>query len=360
MRRIIVVSVIGSIVSTSLILGASPASAQDPHRAFSDDSWWNTPLPSSAPVHPSSADMIQWLQQDNGADHIRLAGTGSSGEWGMPIYWADADDPVYRVVATRYTLPPEFASLRIPPEVIPDPTSDAALTIYDLEAGYVSKLQKAVYDPVTDTWSAGGGAVYYLASNGLHGRLPESDEARNYGHRGVPPSTYAVRWDEIQAGRIDHVLKIAVNTTRAENVWPMTGHEDGTTAVNAPPEGTRIRIKPSVDLSSLGLSGASLTVARALQRYGAVIGDQSGGNVVLKVENTVAEGRGWLWQNVLGGGSLSAIPLDSYEVIEHGYQPDPNLLERVLDRLPVLDPEVEPGRPHRSGLRSEGGRPFLR
>ena len=43
-----------------------------------------------------------------------------------------------------------------------------------------------------------------------------------------------------------------------------------------------------MDLSKLGLSPAALTVARALQAYGAVIGDQSGASVELKVENVVA------------------------------------------------------------------------
>jgi len=126
---------------------------------------------------------------------------------------------------------------------------------------------------------------------------------------------------EIESRSIAHVLKIAVPATRCQHVFPMVRDECGTTARYAPPEGTRIRIKPSIDLSRLPLSPAARVVARALQRYGAVIGDQSGRGVVLKVENTVMEGKGWLWQGILDARSLSPIPLTAYQVIRHGYQP---------------------------------------
>jgi hypothetical protein len=191
------------------------------------------------------------------------------------------------------------------------------MTVYDLDKGLVYGFLYASFQ--NNEWSSCGGTVYYLNSNGLEGTLSQSDEARNFGHRGVPPPTYAVRYDEIQAGVIDHVLKIAVNNTADENVFPMTGHQNGSTDSYAPPEGTRIRIKPSVDLSRMSLSPAARVVATALQKYGAVIGDQSGGPVALKVENTIVEGRGWLWNGVLNYQSLSSITLDKFDVIQRGY-----------------------------------------
>jgi hypothetical protein len=41
--------------------------------------------------------------------------------------------------------------------------------------------------------------------------------------------------------------------------------------------------------------------------------------VEIKVENTVAEGRGWLWKGVLSSAALSKIPLSSFEVVKLGY-----------------------------------------
>lgn len=195
------------------------------------------------------------------------------------------------------------------------------MTVYDRERGRVYGFSHARYDRSLDRWYACGGSVYYLGSNGLHGDLAASNQPRNRGHRGLPPPTWAVRYAEIEAGSIAHVLKIAVNTTKCTHVFPMVGNECGTSAAYAPPEGTRIRIKPWVDVARLGLSPAALTIARALQRYGAVIGDQSGGPMILKLENTVAAGKGWLWEGVLGPEALRAIPLHYFEVIKPGYRP---------------------------------------
>ena len=51
-----------------------------------------------------------------------------------------------------------------------------------------------------------------------------------------------------------------------------------------------------------------------------MIGDQSGDGVVIKLENTVAEGLGQLWSGVLTANSLATIPLDAYEVVRLGYR----------------------------------------
>jgi hypothetical protein len=293
------------------------------YRAFSGRSYWNEPLPANVPIDPNSREIVAFLKADNDYDYIRLAGTSSTGTWGQPIYWARPADPVYSVSSTRYTLPPEFSSLRIPRGVKPDVSSDRAMVVYDLDSGYVAWLWQAVYDSSLDKWTAGGGGISYLNSNGLDRRWKhiEGTDPRNRGHRGVPAPVGAVRYDEVrQAGAINHVLKIGVDTTRAQSVFPMVGHENGTTAEFAPPEGTRIRIKPSVNLKSLDLSRGAFVVAKALQTYGAVIGGQSGGNATLKVEHTIAEGRGYLWKGVLSSESLQSLPLDYFEVVKLGYE----------------------------------------
>lgn len=272
------------------------------------------------PIDPNSSQIIDFIRQDSTTDYISLSGTGASGDWGMPVYWATPGDPAYDVRNNcSQTMPPELSSIRIPSGARPDPTSDAPLVVIDRAKGLTYALWQASYDGGTRTWSSCGGTVYYASSNGIDGRLPQSDQPANFGHRGVPPTTFAVRYDEYQAGAIDHVLKISVNTTKCAHVFPMQGDECGTSATYAPPEGTRIVLKPSVDLSRYDLNPAQLMIARALQRYGAVIGDQSGGSVALKVENTAAEGRGQLWSGLLTSSSLDMFPLDDYEVVLLGY-----------------------------------------
>lgn len=299
---------------------------EGPYRAFTPSSYWNTPLPSDAPIDPGSERFLRYLARKHAANFLTLSGTGPGGRWGNPIYWAQRGDPSYDIHnACSDPAPPEFRSVRIPREARADPTSDASMTIFDLKRGIVYGLWRARYDPGTRQWSACGGAAYYLRSNGLDGSLLGSNQPRNQGHRGVPPPTFAVRYDEITAGSIEHVLKIAVPRTACYNVFPLVGHECGTLDPAAPPEGMRLRLKPSIDLDAMDLTAAQRTIARALQRYGAVIGDQSGRSAELKLENTVAEGRGDLWSRVLTADSLSMFTFDDYEVIQLGYSPPPSV-----------------------------------
>ena len=168
----------------------SPVAAAEskPFRAFSADSVWNLPVPADAPSDPKSNDYINYLKSTNDADYIRLAGTESDGGWGEPVFWAEPGDPTYVVKQTRYTLPKEFlgGGVRIPAEARVPATSDAQMTIYDMQAGAVYKLQKAVYNETTDSWSAGGGSYFRLDSNGLVGLSNGSDDIRNAGTPGQP------------------------------------------------------------------------------------------------------------------------------------------------------------------------------
>ncbi len=265
---------------------------------------------------------MRFIESHSSPDYVTFPGAGGEGVWGNPIYQAKPGDPSYAVRnSCSFHQPPEFSSMRIPTGANPDPSSDGAMTVYDRQNGVVYGLWHTRFDAASRTWSACGGAVYYLYSNGLEGTLPQSNEKRNFGHRGAPPTTYAVTLEEIRSGSIDHALKLAINLTSHHFVFPMVGSDGNSNDPNAPPEGARIRIDPSIDLSQLNLSPAALTVATALQTYGAIIGDQDGGPTALKLENTVAEGLGQKWDHLLGKESLAKLPLQDYEIVALGYDP---------------------------------------
>jgi hypothetical protein len=288
--------------------------------SYGETSFWQRTIAKDAPTDANSAAIMSYIKSHSTGGYVALSGTTESGMWGTPIYRSAVGDPEYSVRNTcRTHRPPEFASVRIPTGAQPDPTSDASMVVIDSGRGKAYALWHAAYDRESKTWSSCGGTVYYLASNRLAGTLKQSDEPRNYGHRGVPPDIFAVTWSEIQSGHIDHILRIAVDQTRCRHVFPMAGDECGTSNADAPPEGSIIRIKAWVNLWNAGLSKPALVIARALQRYGAVISDQTSGPTELKVENTVAEGRGWLWKGVLTSTSLSKIPLSWYEIVKLGY-----------------------------------------
>jgi hypothetical protein len=295
------------------------------YRAFEPNSWWNTPLPVNAPLDPAGPQILDYLRSAKSSGHgcLTFAGAGSS-PWGTPIYWGGPGDPSYDVHGIHNGRPPELGSLRIPKSAEPANNSDGTMIVYDRQKGYVAALTDARYHAATDTWTASGGTVTYLNSNGLNVNTGLSDDPRNTGtHRGNNGATMAASWDQVRAGAIRHVLKVAVGPELADRfVFPMTGsdgkYQGSDPAV--PPEGLRLRIKPSVNLYALHLAPEALIIARALQRYGFYIGDSSGATA-LKLENTRAEGRGQLWH--VSTDALCGLPFKPqyWDVIAEGYDP---------------------------------------
>jgi len=300
--------VVAGLAARGHVFDALSSSAQTytgPYRAFSSGSEWNRPLPLDAPIDPSSREFVSHLRN---IDPDRPFPALVDGPWSEPIYWARAGDPEYKLADFDFRV-------RIPLDAVPAPTSDAQLMVYDRPRGIVIKLQKASFTGTT--WLARWTEIYYLDSNGLFGDLPESDEPRNRGHRGFPPPLHAVRWDEVQAGAIRHVLKVAITDTASRHVYPGAGHEGGSGII---PEGAIFRIKPSVDLQARGLRGPALVIARAIRRYGIVIGDRSGVPMALKLENLRAEGRRVRWSDIgIDAESLSALSFSDLECIKLGY-----------------------------------------
>lgn len=297
----------------------------DPGRAFSAGSWWNSEVPEDAPTHPHESAILDYLRTapQNGDGCVRLSGSGDN-RWGHPVYHARPSDPEYTVTGVDGDPFPELEDVRIPRGARPARNSDAEMSVYDLERGYVMLFTDAAYDAGSDTWTASGATVTYLDSNGLHAETGRSDDPRNLGtHRGNNGATFAVTWADVRAGEIDHVLKVGSGPEVANrHVFPMVGSdgddESGDPAV--PPQGLRLRIDPDVDLTALDLEPDALVIATALQRYGFYIGD-SAGVTELKLENTVVEGRGQLW--TLSDKALCDLPFTPrlWDVLAEGYDP---------------------------------------
>jgi len=314
-----------------LLVPTGPGSVQDqqlvatPPVAFSSTSWWNAPVPVNAPQNANAAAILNYMstaEQSRGGC-LRLGGAGTNA-WGEPVFWAKSGDPTYSIRPTGYKLPPEFSSLRIPVNASAGVNSDAELVVFDEEKGYVAALHRATFDATRRSWSAAGGVVTYLASNGLHVRTQRSDDPRNVGSwRGNNGATMMARFDQVQAGAITNVLKIASGPEVSSRfTFPMVG-SDGDykgTSVAVPPQGLRFRIKPGVDLSTLNLAPQALIIARGLQNYGFYIGDSSG-TTTLKLEDTRAQGRGQLWN--VPATALCGLPLTPkfWDVLPEGYDP---------------------------------------
>lgn len=335
LRRFAAVTIIGAVALAAVLLrddqsdapaGATPEPVPTtPYRAFADDSWWNTPLPSDAPLNPHADEILDYLRTaaESGRGCLTLAGA-QDGPWGQPIYWAKPSDPSYDVEGVKGERPPELERLRIPDGARAADNNDGSMTLYDRAKGYVVALTDADFDRRSGEWSASGATVTYLDSNGLHVATGRSDDRRNRGtHRGNNGATMAVTVEEVRAGEVRHVVKVAGGPEMADRaVFPMIGSDGDYQGADpaVPPQGLRFRIREDVDLEDVVDHPEALVIARGLQRYGFYLGD-SGGTTALKLENTVAEGEGQLWN--ITADALCGLPFTSeyWDVIDEGYDP---------------------------------------
>jgi hypothetical protein len=328
-----VLSVIALTTSAACTVGADPPVKRDeppvaeekPLRAFTPDSWWNAAVPDDAPSHSREDQILAYMRsaKEAGDGCIRLSGADDS-PWGQPVYWAEPGDPEYDIAVDGPEDPPELRNLRIPRGAAPAGNNDGSMTIFDVDRGYTVAFTEAAYERATKSWSASAATVTYLESNGLHVRTGAASDARNVGaHRGNNGAVMMARLDEVEAGHIPHVLKVASGPEVSRRfVFPMVGSDGRSGDRAAPPQGLRFRIKPSIDLDEQGLAPQALVIARALQEYGFYIGD-SAGATALKLEDTVTEGRGQLWD--IPTTALCGLPLSPkyWNVLPEGYEPPP-------------------------------------
>lgn len=145
----------------------------------------------------------------------------------------------------------------------PSSSGDRHVLVVDKDACKLYELYDA-HPNADGTWRAYSGAVFDLHSNAMRPDSWTSADAA-----GLPILPGLVRYDEVASGAVNHVIRMTVPATAASYLWPAS-HRAGH-GTSAPPMGTRIRLKANADLSRVDPS--VLPIAKALQRYGAVVAD---------------------------------------------------------------------------------------
>jgi hypothetical protein len=116
------------------------------------------------------------------------------------------------------------------------------------------------------SWRAGSGAIFDLRSDRLRPRGYTSADAA-----GLPILPGLVRYSEVARGEIDHAIRFTAPRTRRAFVYPARHYASSSDDPALPPMGVRIRLRANVSLAGLGPQAR--VVARALQRYGALLAD---------------------------------------------------------------------------------------
>jgi hypothetical protein len=276
-------------------------------RIYAPNSPFNRPIPAGAAIDPRSARFVRGLTR--AARHGFLVAIR---QWTVPVYVATAGTRRYQVSLTASWAPSSaLTGVPIPDAASPDPSGDAHLAILDRESGCEYDFWQA--RKRGQSWSATWGNSVRLSGSGV---FPHGLSARGSGFALVAG---LIRPSELAQGRIDHALVFSYPYTSAAGFVAPATESDGTNPHSyALPEGARLQLDPSLDISSL--PRYERTIARALQRYGMYLGDTGGSNVSLYALNSQSY-RQNPYTGLLPDGTfadLPDIPINRFRVIKLG------------------------------------------
>jgi len=233
-------------------------------RPFGAASPWNTRV-SAAASWGSASD----------ARTTALLSTGTyinAGAYSTPVFIATNSDPTRTIRSPQGTI-----AIHVPASATPANGTDATFTIIDPTHTYVDDFW--IYD--------GNGTAQRHVRSSLGGTGVEG------GIRAAGFSAIGglIRKWEVDAGSIDHAVELTIPAAKAKRGYVAPAISEDAYAGQyggSIPLGTRFAIPPSVNITTLGLSAPGLMLARAMQTYGAYVGDTSApgtnGNTILCAE----------------------------------------------------------------------------
>lgn len=237
---------------------------------FPSSSLWNTDI-STAPVDPNSANIINFIgstvtlhpdfgagifqRQTIGIPYQVVAGTQAKVNVTLGLY-ADESDPGPEPIPGNALI-----------EGYPKPSNgdDRHVLVIDKDGCWLYELFHGAVSK-SGVWSADSAAIWDLTINQKHPYTWTSADAA-----GLPVFVGLARHDEVAAGAINHALRFTVPTSRRAFVLPATHWASSVTDPNAPPMGTRLRLKASFDLSSFPADDQ--VILTALKKYGMILAD---------------------------------------------------------------------------------------
>ncbi|MFN3599994.1 MAG: hypothetical protein ACK4UY_01240 [Dietzia sp.] len=237
---------------------------------FHPDSPFRTPVPAGAMIDPASAAVTSHLSGE-GRVYASLV------EFGIPVYTADEQTPRHEVTCLRTQWGPcpfSRGPTPIPDDARPHTGSDGAMVVVD-ERAQLSYEFWQVRRQGTG-WITSFGAVNPLGGSGWGGAATGSGASRLAG---------IVRLHEIERGVIDHALALQSDNACARVFRAPAIKTDGRSdRPDCVPEGSRLRLDPSLDLDLLDLPPAQRAVARAFQVYGGYVVDVGGAPLSISFE----------------------------------------------------------------------------
>ncbi len=259
---------------------ASEKSKENKAFIFAPDSFWYTPIPVDAPMHPNSENFVQeFLRQKKayyGNVNINMT------KYASPVYYANSSTPKVNVKEwdcqhkgySDKGLSEQLSQVPIPSNATPADGTDSEMSVYDPTTDTLWEFWKM--QKVDGNWQACWGGRIKNASN---------NDGAFKGHYGttatsLPLIAGQITAEELASGEINHVIGISLVDIEKSSIYSWPAHRsDGYNPKNSPnriPEGLRFRLDPSINVDSLNLHPIGKMIAKAAQKYGFVIWDKAG------------------------------------------------------------------------------------
>jgi hypothetical protein len=277
--------------------GGSRPSAPGP-RLFAPDSVWNAPLRDTAPLDPSSAVLVETLRDTVAQNIADRSGPWISTAGTSPLYTVPVNQPTVRVQldpgSWKVGLQQTFLAVPIPADAKPAAGTDAHMTVWQPSTGRLWEFFKA--RKLADGWHAnfGGSMQKVTSSPGYYTTDAWPGLSQTWWGAtatSLPVIAGTMMIKELKAGVISHALAMNIPWARP-NVysWPAQRTDGKSTDPNAIPEGARFRLDPQLDIDKLNLPPMTRMMAKAAQRYGIIVRDQTGHAISFFAENPAQYG----------------------------------------------------------------------
>ncbi len=251
-----------AVLAAAVPAGAAPAGRPD-CPLFPADNVWHADV-SRLPVHPRSA---AW-QASMGGPNRRLHpdfGPAGAGEqpYGIPYVVVDGNHTKVEVTF-QYDDESDPGPYPFGPDTPLEGGSDRHALMVDRSTCTLYELYAAVWD--SEAPAAGSGAVWDLRSHALRPPGWTSADAA-----GLPILPGLLRKDEVDAGVVDHAIRLTASSTDRSFVWPARHQAGARSDPNLPPMGAWFRLR--ADFSLAGFRPDTQVVLRAMQRHGMILAD---------------------------------------------------------------------------------------
>lgn len=271
---------------------------------FPADSVWHADV-RNLPVHSRSAAWRASIGDGTGLHADFGSGTWNGAPIGIPFTTVGAGQPLVPM-EFGYEDESDPGPYPFPSDAPVEGGSDHHVIVVDTST---CRLYETWDSEVraNGSWYAGSGATWNLRSHALRPAGWTSADAA-----GLAILPGLVRYDEVAAGDIDHMVRFTAPRTQRSYLWPARHFASSSTDTDLPPMGAVFRLRADVDIS--WMSPQARVVAQALKDHGMILADNGSAWYLSGAPDERWDNDGLRDLRQLQGGDFDAVDTSSLRV----------------------------------------------